>query len=402
MSLLRLKVSTYNAIRAVQRVIAGAVRLLPGSWQVLNVPGPRIPLLKYWIEREKLKFDWMERCKAAHYQKYRATEIVNRRPPRDTQGGPIHRAFTVERYHAHNEVFLARLPDARILGPSGAVITHDGGIVEESVWGYGWLEKDRALTALSLPKPEKLEGSFYTIASLSSEGYWHWISEALPRLFAIDQLLPDEIRVIVSRDLSEWQRDSLKVIGLGHLQFVPLNQRYVQTDVLFFPSFVGTPGNPHAWGYEWLRERMLRNVVPSRSNRRLYVTRRLAARRRLANEAELEPILSRHGFEVLETEGLSLREKAAIFSEAEIVVGVHGAGLTNILLSPAGCKVLEIFDPGHMNVNNYAAADVLGQPYWYLIGHDGGSAKKYGSAGHDDVYVPAKEFEQALTTVLKS
>ena len=46
-------------------------------------------------------------------------------------------------YEVHPELFLAGIPQGRILGPSGVVITPDKRIVEESAWvGDGWLEQD--------------------------------------------------------------------------------------------------------------------------------------------------------------------------------------------------------------------------------------------------------------------
>lgn len=385
---------------AAQRVGAKFLRSLPGTWRALNLPRRRIRSLKCWVDEQRQRTEWMERCKGANYEVFSPGQTISRPPPRRVGPEVNHPAFTAERYHVHNEVFLARIPAARVLGPGGTVITPDGGVVEESTWSYGWLERDRALTSLRLPQCEKLAGIFYTIASLSSEGYWHWISEALPRLFAITHLPFDEIRVIVSRDLSDWQKESLEAVGLSHLNFLPLNRRHLQLEVLFFPSYVGTPGNPHPWGYNWLRERIRGNCMPSRSDRRIYITRRAAQRRRVANEAELEPILSRYGFEIVEAERLTLREKTHIFGAAEAVIGLHGAGLTNILLSPPGCKVLEIFDPNHMNVNNYAAADVLGMEYWYMVGQAAGRLEGHGATGHDDVYVPASEFEQSVQALL--
>ncbi len=402
MSTLRLKIAVYGIAVRVRGAAARFLQALPGTWRALNLPRKRVRSLKLWVESQRRLTPWMERCKGAHYEVFRPTEIVSRPEPRRIGGGAIHPAFTAERYHVHNEVFLARIPGARILGPGGVVITPDGGVVEESTWSYGWLQRDRALTSLRLPDCENLRGIFYTIASLSSEGYWHWISEALPRLFAIEQLPHDEIKIIVLRDLSEWQMESLEALGLSHLQFVPLNRRHLQLEVLFFPSYVGTPGNPHAWGYQWLRRRLLAGVEPQRNDRRLYVTRRRALRRRVSNEEELEPILSKLGFEIIEAEQLSLRDKARIFSEAEAVVGPHGAGLTNIFLSPPGCRVLEIFDPSHMNVNNYAAAEVLGQEYWYMLGKTEAKTGVHLVSGHDDIRLPAAEFEQALSAMLRS
>jgi capsular polysaccharide biosynthesis protein len=98
---------------------------------------------------------------------------------------------------------------------------------------------------------------------------------------------------------------------------------------------------------------------------------------------------------------LSLREKARLLARAEVIAGPHGAGLTNILFAPPGCKVFEVFDPNHMMVNYYAAADALRQRYYYLIGENAGRADaRHGATGHDDIHVPADLFARSLARVL--
>ncbi len=86
------------------------------------------------------------------------------------------------------------------------------------------------------------------------------------------------------------------------------------------------------------------------------------------NEQELEPILIDHGFEVIEAENLSFAAQVCLFSQAEVVAGPHGAGLTNILFAPEGCKVLELFQPSYILASTYKIATCLDQEYWFLVG----------------------------------
>ena len=51
--------------------------------------------------------------------------------------------------------------------------------------------------------------------------------------------------------------------------------------------------------------------------------------------------LEKRGFESYALENLSFRQQVELFSEAEIVGGAHGAGLTNIFFSPH-VKVVEL------------------------------------------------------------
>lgn len=78
--------------------------------------------------------------------------------------------------------------------------------------------------------------------------------------------------------------------------------------------------------------------------RRLYISRRDSGVRSMDNEAEFEWILkSRWGFEALCLAEVSINEQISAFRGAEIVVGLHGAGLANVPFMKSGAKVIEVF-----------------------------------------------------------
>ena len=76
--------------------------------------------------------------------------------------------------------------------------------------------------------------------------------------------------------------------------------------------------------------------------RRLFVVRRDVQRPRLINEAEIADTLAGLGFEAVALSGQRVAAQAALFAEAEIIVGAHGAGLTNALFAPNGAALLEL------------------------------------------------------------
>jgi capsular polysaccharide biosynthesis protein len=69
--------------------------------------------------------------------------------------------------------------------------------------------------------------------------------------------------------------------------------------------------------------------------RRVYLSRKDAMMRRVLNEPAVEALLQAHGFETVQTERLSVFEQVALFSNAEIIAGPHGAGLTNAVFADA-------------------------------------------------------------------
>lgn len=399
---LRIKIAGRRALDFTRRAVIGVVRRIPFTAQALGLPVKKIRSVKQWVNEQRQKLDWIERCKGAHYESLQESTTLIRRPPLSIVARDVPRAFSIESYHVLNELFVARIPEARIVGTSGAVMTPDGGLLEESMWGMGWLQKDRALNSFKL-RYERREGSFYTIASLFSEGYAHWLLDTLPRLFALARLPTDDLQIIVSRPLADWHRESLAMLGLENMRFVALEDRCLQLETLYFPGYVGDPGNHHPQGCRWLRERFLKDYKKERGTRRLYITRRLARGRRVLNEEELHPILNDYGFEIVETENLSFRGKIELLSDAEIVAGPHGGGLTNLLFAPESCRVLELFDPAHMNAAFYSLADALGQEYWYIVGEAANTAgAQHAMSGHDDIRVSPAAFAQTLRAMLKA
>ena len=75
---------------------------------------------------------------------------------------------------------------------------------------------------------------------------------------------------------------------------------------------------------------------------RIYVSRKLAVRRHLSNEAEFMPLLKKHNFYKVYLEQMTIMEQVELFRTASHVIAAHGAGLTNVLFAPAHARILEI------------------------------------------------------------
>lgn len=86
---------------------------------------------------------------------------------------------------------------------------------------------------------------------------------------------------------------------------------------------------------------------PSRSGRKLFISRSDTNKRLLVNEGDLFSRLERLGFEKVTLRGLKLRDQASLFAEASIVIGMHGAGFANMIHALPNTKLVEIFPPGY-------------------------------------------------------
>ena len=128
----RLKVVGRLLVDAMAARLARGLRAMPALRRVLRLPKGRIRVLGVWVAVEQAALDWMERGKGPRYDVLHPAVTVVRPAPARPAGEAVPHALAVEGVHTHAEVFLARLPGARLLGPHGTVITAAGDVVEES------------------------------------------------------------------------------------------------------------------------------------------------------------------------------------------------------------------------------------------------------------------------------
>jgi capsular polysaccharide biosynthesis protein len=117
--------------------------------------------------------------------------------------------------------------------------------------------------------------------------------------------------------------------------------------------------------FEWIRKDVLHAAsdqrTPSGSGNNVYVSRSNATERRVLNEDAVMDVLSEYGFSKYHLEDRSVQANARLFNEADIVVGPHGAGLTDIIFAE-DCTLVELF--GEKVKQPYQAlADTLGIDY---------------------------------------
>jgi capsular polysaccharide biosynthesis protein len=121
-----------------------------------------------------------------------------------------------------------------------------------------------------------------------------------------------------------------------------------------------------------LRNELLQSIEPPpRAPKRVYISRRLAARgRRVANEEELTALLERYGFGCYAMESLSLREQLALMMQAEVLIGPHGAGILHCLFMPEHSTVIELYAEGFEEKTNRAALELLRHRHLSFVAQD--------------------------------
>lgn len=178
-----------------------------------------------------------------------------------------------------------------------------------------------------------------------SHGYFHWLADALPRLFAARDLARDLVLLLPhGYEGLEFVQSSLKLFRLGGVEYVREGEVCV-CDRLVMPTHTAPSGNYNEALMREMRDFILDSFgarAQEDAGDRVYVSRGRAPKRKIANEAEAVGVLREFGFRVIHFEDYGFEQQTRIASEAKYLVSNHGAGLTNTLFMRAAGGVLEL------------------------------------------------------------
>jgi len=210
-------------------------------------------------------------------------------------------------------------------------------------------------------RPARLDRATWVLERVY-HNHSHWLTAHLPKIVMLQRLgRLDRVLWPTPPHRTEAMDASLAMLGVGSdavVEFDPTRPLHV--------------GELTVVSSDRFRPEMLR-LVPeafgiddaAAPTRRVYISRARAARRRLLNEDELLDTLAPAGFERVFMEDLDFRQQVDLMRQTAVLVGPHGAGLTNMIFCPRGAAVVEIADPGYPNPNFYALASALGHRYWW-------------------------------------
>lgn len=294
---------------------------------------------------------------------------------------------------------IAFLSAGRVLGPHGAIITPDDRVLSEYSRIIGRPGKAHpALGYLHLPKVTTFSGRLAVLQVHQASNYYHWVLELLPRLGLL-QALQFQVDAHYVSASAKFQRESLALAGIAPEQIIdPSNHPHLEASTLIAPTRPEI-GRPSPQAITLLRELFWPSIITGKK-RRIYITRRLAARRRVLNEGELEAMLANHGVEIVETERLGFQEQVQLFADAEWVIAPHGAGLANLVFCKPGAKVLELFATDYVNTCYWAVAGAADLRYHCLIdaGEGDEGIFKQGPHGRTDISVNLRQLSTILQT----
>lgn len=249
--------------------------------------------------------------------------------------------------------FVTEIEDIVVLGPRAAAMTQDGLFIADTHdfdpydIAFEGNRLNPAVKQAIVRHPIRTVGSrlgrYYTrprttvprgaILYQAHGNYYHWIEHLLKiqGIQAYEDSTKKEVTLIISENAPDFVRESLQFFGFGADRLYEWDGDPMHVQSLVVPSFPEFT-HPHL---SWLRDSASARVDSKLKKDRgwIFVSRQKSGKRYIENYNEFKTILDRYGIEPVFCEDMSFKQQVELFQTAGGVIGVTGAGLTNIIWS---------------------------------------------------------------------
>lgn len=257
--------------------------------------------------------------------------------------------------------FVSELGGGYILPITGLSFTTDWEIIEESVGPPDYSHRtiresivrhDRLsktkiapnLVRSRSPRSESIK-EIATAAPISPRyyNYYHWLIQTLPRLWYLEEYesnIGNSVTIVLPPSNPPWMEETLDMLGWPDQKIEYGTHPVYHAKHLIIPSYPPV----HNSELQWLRDRLLPQAdeFEQDSSPNIFISRSNAVERRIVNEDTVVDVLTDNGFTKQHLENNSVARNTALFNNADIIVGAHGAGLTDLIFCDDS-KVVELF-----------------------------------------------------------
>lgn len=203
----------------------------------------------------------------------------------------------------------------------------------------------------------------------SAENYYHWLVDTLPRLLMLRQTHPHILLMLPQplppRQLPDYVSCSAAV--LGFLQYLPITTRQVlHAGCVILPELTAPSLTQNPELIKQVRTELISALhpEPAPATRRIYAARAIGGVRTIVNEAEVDVLLQEFDFEKIYFEQLTFVQQISLMRHTAVFLGVHGAGMTNMLFLQDEAVVIELLNEVYGDLCYYRLASCLDLTYF--------------------------------------
>jgi len=303
------------------------------------------------------------------------------------------------------EKTLFRIRNVTMRGPEGVLFLPDGRVSHQTGWALEHITETNAYRNRCKGRNVFKRGNFSTLILYWGLGYYHWFKDVLGMLHESLEWMPGDTIFVMPKGFQkvyggDFYLKSLEALGIARDRVVEFDgtESWTFENLWWQPPAVHPDDQPPG-AMQWIGEK-ISNTVPRLVHEkpvRVYISRALPFARVLANEGELLPGLIDMGFQICRLENMTFEEQVRLFRNAEVVMGPHGAGFTNLIFSKPGTRVVEILAKGYERRCYWTLSAELGHDYRFYLG----TPKLPERKGEPDIEVEPSRLCQSLAVSMK-
>ncbi|MRT56171.1 DUF563 domain-containing protein [Enterobacteriaceae bacterium RIT693] len=231
------------------------------------------------------------------------------------------------------------------VGEQGLVLDSKFRVIKETITQHSVAEIERFIKKVKASTHiEYVQGKFLNLRKRGEQNYGHWLIECLPKINYLNYLDNDfgVLAPNVSSQMNLVIDASLKLSGISQNVMI---MRMSKDNIKFFQTLVIVEGITHHGTYmapqavQFHDE--LRKQVKGAGLKKVLLLRD-SPHRRISNIEHLSSSLSKLGFLSINPGRLSFNEQISAIKDADSVIGVMGAEMTNIVYANKFANILNI------------------------------------------------------------
>lgn len=262
---------------------------------------------------------------------------------------------------------------------NGLIVTLQNGFIKDSVVGLKFAKnyslryfvKKLIKNKTMLLKRE----NYVSFFDAWSANHYHFHCDLLPRIMLLND---DQINksVLILPQSNYTNNVIIPLLGqLGiyfkSIRLIPSNTNYIIYSKLYYLTKSHLSGQIHPLLMSKIQNKI--NEIFTENtlvNKLYYIKRGIKYGRLVLNEEEIINHLKKmYAFEIIDFDDYTILEAIGMMRSAKVIIGMHGAALTNMVYMPKGGYVFEFrFDGKHNNHCYWHLASSLGHQYAAIFG----------------------------------
>jgi len=185
--------------------------------------------------------------------------------------------------------------------------------------------------------------------------YSHWLLDILPKIRICEEMYNlKDIDYFYVQNKTPFQIESFKKIGIPTNKIIDCGKyKHIKAEKLIALTHHVYEKNDYIlnaqkkqpeWSITWLRKKFLKIKKKVNKNNKVFIDRSDSKSKhcQIINNDVVINFFKKLNFKIYQLSELSFNQQIKIFNNSKIIVGVHGAGLTNFIFCKKNTKILEI------------------------------------------------------------